>query len=616
MLQNTKLGWIATGKIITRENNHSNRVLSCLVRDELSNKLEKFWTMENYGDKVHLSKEEKECEEHFSANVGRDLEGKYIVRLPFNKKIEELGPSFAAAKRRFFALERKLQKDANLKENYITFMKQFEELGHMEAINEIKEDGYYMPHQAVIRESSLTTKLRVVFDASAKTTTGISLNEAMLVGPSVQGTLFFLILRFRQHPVAVSADVEKMFRQFWVHPDDRKFQRIIWRYNTNEPLRTYELKTITYGTASAPFLAVRCLRQLAEDEGANFPRAADALREDFYVDDFLSGGESVEEAKELRDEMISLTSRGRLRLCKWISNCQELMDDFSEETNNISYQRSILSQAAQLYDPLGLVAPVVVYAKIQLQELWKLSINWDDPVPEQIVATWGEYLKQLPTLGRWRIPRAIRRTGVQDLQLHGFADASEKAYGACFYVRWTLQDQHHSILLCSKSRVAPLKSVSLPRLELCSALLLARLYKVVNNSLRLKFEFVRFWSDSTIALAWINSSPHILKTFIANRVSAIQELISSSKWKHVSSAENPADHVSRGQLPEEFINNDQWKNGPSWLRRDKSFWPNHELEEIDIPEKKITTLKVVIKVKCCGIEFHHLLNFCEYSRIA
>ncbi|XP_033212248.1 uncharacterized protein LOC117169848 [Belonocnema kinseyi] len=215
----------------------------------------------------------------------------------------------------------------------------------------------------------------------------------------------------------------------------------------------------------------------------------------------------------------------------------------------------MLSQIAKFYDPLGLLAPVIIYAKIKMQQLWKTTTKWDDLVPPEILSPWRQYQKQLHLLNHWKIPRAVQDPGADELQLHGFANASERAYGACIYVRSTRGDEHHSTLFCAKSRVAPIKNLSMPRLELCVAVLLANLYKTVTNSFSLKFSKTRFWSDSTITLNQISSSPHKYKTFFANRIAEIQDLTPVTNWKYVSSKENPADFVSRGQLPQEFIHN-------------------------------------------------------------
>lgn len=222
--------------------------------------------MEEIPDQKFLSAEERECETHFSTYTTRFEQGRYIVRLPFTNKRSLLGDSRAMALRRFYSLERKLQTNTELKAQYTEFLEEYIRLGHMTETGDDNEPGYYLSHHAVIKESSTTTKVRVVFDASAKTNTEVSLNETLLIGPTIQDTLFSILLRFRQHAFVIVADVEKMFRQVIVHPDDRIYQKILWRDSMHDTIRTFQLNTVTYGTATAPFLATRALQQQARDE--------------------------------------------------------------------------------------------------------------------------------------------------------------------------------------------------------------------------------------------------------------------------------------------------------------------------------------------------------------
>ena len=165
-------------------------------------------------------------------------------------------------------------------------------------LNRQAESVCYLPHHFVLKDSS-TTKLRVVFDASAKTSSGVSLNDKLLVGPKLQDDLVPLLIRFRTHQVALCADVAKMYRQVRVCQEDADYQRIVWRENSSEQISDFRLVTVTYGTASAPYLSTRVLQQIAIDEGEAYPLAARVVERDFYVDDYVSGASSVEEAVEM-----------------------------------------------------------------------------------------------------------------------------------------------------------------------------------------------------------------------------------------------------------------------------------------------------------------------------
>ncbi|XP_033228996.1 uncharacterized protein LOC117180615 [Belonocnema kinseyi] len=221
-----------------------------------------------------------------------------------------------------------------------------------------------------------------------------------------------------------------------------------------------------------------------------------------------------------------------------------------------------------------------------------MQAAWDDPLPKEIHSEWVQFKDHLPSLNEIRFNRCVLARDTINVQMHGFCDASEKGYGACIYLRSTdKQGQHHSSLVYSKSRVAPVQTTTLPRLELCAALLLSRLYEATGSALQhVKFSQTIFWSDSTVALHWINTPPHTLKTFVSNRVAKIQEIIqnvANLTWRHVPMNENPADLCFRGQLPDKFMSDIVfWQRGPHWLIQEECSWPNLELKRCEIPERK------------------------------
>ncbi|XP_034179509.2 uncharacterized protein LOC117603975 [Osmia lignaria lignaria] len=636
ILQKTRLGWIVTGEV-NLLNNHLNKARSCFVTTALENQLNKFWEVEEIPNKKYFSSEESACETHFSQNIKRNLDGRYVVRLPFNEKRDSIGESHRMALKRFYSLEKRLELSSELKNQYSVFLREYVELKHMTDITNTddKQVGYYLPHHAVIKESSATTKVRVVFDGSAKTSTSISLNDALMQGPTIQDDLISIIIRFRTHQFVLTADIEKMFRQIQVHPDDAKFQKILWRENKTEPIKTYMLNTVTYGTTSAPFLAVRCLKQIIKDDGHKYPLAATVLDRDFYVDDLLTGTNDLNQACLLIDQLTKLLNLGGFNLRQWLSNEPKLLNKLKNSSasqlvcldvtetkkvlgiqwdphaDTINYKvnpfsshkvvskRTILSEIAQLFDPLGLLGPVIIQAKLVMQKLWMANLNWDESVPQSIHTEWFNYKNQLPLLNNFTVHRKVVLNNAVEIQLHGFCDASEKGYGACFYIRSTNKVNNHLVgLVCAKSRVAPIKTISLPRLELCAAKLLANLYKSVVEALNLRFNKINFYSDSTIALNWIKTSPHILKTFEANRVSEIQTLTDRDNWYHVSTNDNPADFISRGQNPSDFIKNTLWVNGPTWLSMEEHCWKITKLSTSDSANHQANVTFVTLDQNC------------------
>ncbi|XP_011304741.1 uncharacterized protein [Fopius arisanus] len=486
-------------------------------------------------------------------------------------------------------------------------MEEYISLGHMTLCDET-EDGYYLPHHAVIKESSATTKVRVVFDASAKTSTGILLNDTLLVGPTIQNTIFEQILRFRTHHYVSTADIEKMYRQILIPPEDRQFQKVLWIHQGK--LRTFQLNTVTFGTAAAPFLAVRTMQQLARDEAHDFPRASKLLLRDFYVDDFVSGGKSLAELLSIRDEMIALLSRGGFVIRQWASNHSSVLDsidkrffdldclikndpiqktlgiiwdaenDLLQYTSNrvdpstVATKRTLLSQLSKIFDPLGLLGPISLFAKVLIQECWKAKITWDESLPQDIHTKWSHLAHQLPKLQDVSFPRQIFILNPSRLEIHRFCDASIHGYGACLYAKSHNSQGDVSIrLICSKSRVAPLSGVTIPRLELCAATILKKLYLETKSQFGSPIDQVYFWSDSTIVLCWLKKALHLLRTFESNRVADLQTLGDQVIWRHVRSEDNPADALSRGQLPFDFTQNSLWTSGPPWLTLSHSQWP-------------------------------------------
>ncbi|XP_058816959.1 uncharacterized protein LOC131680258 [Topomyia yanbarensis] len=505
----------------------------------------------------------------------------------------------------------------------------------------------------IFKENSTTTKTRVVFDGSAKTSSGLSINDALLVGPVIQDDLLSIILRFRKHPVALVADIEKMYRQVLISTEDQCLQRILWRFTPCQPITTYELTTVTYGLSPSSFLATRSLHQLCEDEGKEYPLASKVIRKDFYVDDLISGEKSIEQAIQLRIELEELLKKGGFRLRKWCSNypavlagmpsemlgtestlffdteetvrtlgiCWEpAQDSFRFDINsNISNQtatkRNILSKIAQLYDPLGLMAPVVIEAKILMQQLWTLSLDWDAPVPIEIEHKWERFCRQLPKLSMLCIRRCAFGTSLMTSELHTFADASEAAYGACVYVRSISEDGSVDVnLLAAKSRVAPLKRITLPRLELCAALLGARLYEKVQSALNIPIKSSYFWSDSTVVLQWLKSPPHAWKTFVANRTSEIQSITHGSKWLHVAGAENPADLASRGLSAEALVENMLWFHGAKWLAGDMLEWPFQIANDVAVDEE-LERRPIVLSIQTAPIINPLFTRFSSYNKL-
>ncbi|XP_075150862.1 uncharacterized protein LOC142224970 [Haematobia irritans] len=313
---------------------------------------------------------------------------------------------------------------------------------------------------------------------------------------------------------------------------------------------------------------------------------------------------------------IALLKEAGFKLRKWCANHRQLLQDIPQDDQEVNLdfenasikalgliwspasdqfclranlqpvsvitKRSVISDVARIYDPLGIAGPVVVAAKIFIQQLWEDQISWDDELPEDRKTKWHAFRNALNMLDNTHIPRHVfDGQTAKHIQMHVFVDASERAYGAAIYIRSKLPNKRIIVrLLCAKSRVAPLQRVSLPRLELCAALLGAELANKTKNELRYEDKQLFFWSDSEIVLHWINSASSSLKTFVANRISKIQELTINSQWRHVDSKNNPADLISRGLKPEQLPECNMWFYGPLFLHGNEDSWPKEFAKEL------------------------------------
>lgn len=471
-----------------------------------------------------------------------------------------------------------------------------------------------------------------MFDGSCPSDNGTSLNQIQLVEPTIQQDLFAILIRFRKYPIAITGDVEKMYRMVLVHESQRDYQRILWRKNPSDPIDVYQLNTVTYETASAPFLAIRCLYDLAKQ--ANNSQIARIIKNDFYVDDLLTGAYTKNQVIQIQKQLNQVLESAQFHLRKWASNDKQFLkvvasDNASDHTivrvqegsdtktlgvawntktdmfqyslnslikNTNVTKRSILSSITQIYDPLGLLAPVIIKAKLIMQKLWQQGYTWDESISHTLYSEWTKFVNELTSVTTINIPRYILCRNLIHAELHGFCDSSESAYGACFFVKCIdINDQVKTNLLYAKTRVAPLHPVTIPKLELCAALLLAELLTKILNSLDMKFIKIILWSDSTIALSWIHTPIHNLLPFVAHRVSKILQHTTAEQWHHVRSHENPADLLTRRINSSKLRDLSLWWKGPHWLQSNNNtisivpFTPTHDISQLpEIKKSKIT----------------------------
>ena len=496
-LRETVFGWVVIGQtdVVT---DVPPQTFHCL---DVS--LQQFLEIEEVPRISKFNEEELHCQDHYTRTTNRDETGRFVVQLPFKNNALPLGDSLSIAKKRFLTLEKRLSKLPEVKNQYIDFINEFLSLGHMEVIptNEIDikpADSFYLLHHFVTKSDSTTTELRVVFDASAKTTSNTSLNSNLMVGPKIQSDLFDILLRLRFHKIVLSADIAKMYRQVALDRPDQDFHRVLWRETENEPLQHLRMTRVCYGITSACYHSIRSVVELAKTAPA---RVRKVLENDMYVDDLLTGCSNISDARTLQDTLIAVLQQGGFPLRKWTSNESELIKrlpvDLRETKDELTFEsdeykikalgvvwrpmpdslnfqvklasktpktkREISSEVTKLFDPLGYLAPVIISFKCFIQNLWKIKLGWDQTLPPSILDEWFILRQSLFSIDNFAIVRCIlpkKEETVQKIELHVFCDASEKAYGAVIYAVIQCQNATSSRILTSKTRVAPLKSLS------------------------------------------------------------------------------------------------------------------------------------------------------------
>ncbi|XP_077497846.1 uncharacterized protein LOC144108501 [Amblyomma americanum] len=618
----TSIGWTVQGPVesdIEQTNClHTVTLRTSVIEKETTDILTKFWTLESIG--VNESEDnEKPCEalEFFEDNIKRDG-NRYEVALPWKSEIS-LEDNKEIALKRLSQLANRLRRAPDLLQEYDTTIRQY---GVSDIAERVEDETirnhcvYHMPHQALIRDSR---KLRVVFDASSRGKNSKSLNDNLETAPNLTADLVGLLLYFRKYRVALVAYIQQAFLQIGIREQDRDALRFFWFRETPQPgsplppIETWRMKRVPFGTTARPFLLSATLQHHLKSCEEGFPHTASQLQPGLYVDDLLTGADDEEEAVKLYTEANAIFHAASMRLHKWSSNNERLRQLFGQDCNETKplefvsgvlkvlglawdpitdrltfascvtddtgkpdTKRSMLQTTARIYDPLGWLSPFIVRAKILFQNLWQRNVEWDDPLPSDVAERWLTWHGELKHLSEVQVPRyygADVNGQSTKTDLHIFADASPVAYGAVAYVTIASEDGLNSTVVMSKSRVAPLKELTLARLELMACLLAARLCSYILSTIELHPGRVILWTDSAIALHWIRGDAGRWQQFVRNRVCEIQRVTGGYEWRHCPGKENPADLLTRGVSVSRLTASDVWWTGPQWLRKPDGEWP-------------------------------------------
>ena len=587
--QNSTLGWVLSGRVPTETKTRPSIQLFCHQRQN-------FWDLETIGIEPQHSLDSgaDSVQSQFDDNIAY-TGTRYQVSLPWKEGgRDRMVDNKGLAMKRLDNLTTRLNKDEEMAQTYHDVIQEMWVEGIIEEVVDESHSGspvYYLPHHPVVKEASVSTKVRPVFDASAKSYNKISLNDCMETGPNLLPDLVGVLVRFRRWKYALTADVRKAFLQVEVHPDDRDVHRFLW--DDNGQVRTMRFKRVPFGNKGSPFLLMATIRHHLSRVPNT--QVVQEIIDNLYMDDLLTGTDTEKKASVMFEEAQNIMKGAGMDLTKWGSNSDSISKLFGESGlksdslgvlglkwdphNDVFFfdglnvstdlcvtKRVVLSLISKLFDPLGLLTPFAIRAKCLFQDIWRQGLDWDEVLCSEMKEKFQDWLQDLAVLRSWSIPRRFFSTLWSEgpkLTLHGFGDASEKGYGACIYLVSETPNGVESSLVMSRARVAPLKTITLPRLELLGALLCSRLIVYVRDTLKLSQNVpLHCWTDSTIALAWIKGEPLKWNTFVRNRVKEIQRLVGPSSWQHCPGKDNPADLVTRGISAEELKNSKVWLHGP------------------------------------------------------
>ena len=670
----TALGWVVNGPIRglqmksdTNESHTVNRLSVVEIEELLRQQYNADFPERDCEEKEELSQEDHKFMTLVESSAKLE-DGHYCISLPLKDETRKMPNNRCIAEQRAISLKRKLKRHESFHEDYKAFMKDVIENGYAVKVPTeqlLRDDGkvWYIPHHGVYHPKK--NKIRVVFDCTASYR-GVSLNEQLLQGPNLTNKLIGVLIRFRQETVALMADVKAMFYQVKVPEKDADLLRFLWwpDGNLSEEMEEFRMTVHLFGATSSPSCASYALRKTAEDNrGTANQTAVDTVLHNFYVDDCLKSVPTEAQAVELVGDLRALCAKGGFQLTKWISSSKTVLLTIPEEdrateikdlglshnilpmeralgvqwcTNSDSFKfhmkipekpmtrRGILSVVSAIYDPLGFLAPAILPAKLILRALCEEKCCWDQEIMEPHAQRWQEWLSELKMLEGFTVSRCVKPLtfgSLQSAQLHHFADASEIGYGTATYLLLENKEgERCCTLLMGKARVAPLKCVTIPRLELTAAVVAVRMDQMLRRELQVPLQDSIFWTDSTTVLRYIGNQHSRFKTFVANRVTMIREHSHPSQWHYVKSAENPADQASRGMRVRDFVEGKTWLQGPGFLLKSQEDWPELPyMMDISVEDPEVKSCAVGVEEDAPQQQASSLnkliSNFSDWTRI-
>lgn len=583
----------------------------------LSDQLEEFWRVESYGtskcETKPLSVEDQRAMNLISNSICKH-DGHYEMGLLWKSDNPVLPYNRTLAEARLQHLKRRFLRDPELEVKYRAVIEDCVTKGYARMLTKeeaatVSKTTWFLPHHPVSNPNK-PGKVRVMFDVAARFS-GTSLNEQLLQGPSLTNDLSGVLIRFREEEIAFSTDIEGMFYQTRVTPSDTDSLRFLWwPKGIDVPPEKYKMLVHIFGAKSSPCCANKALSMTAQDKENYPPKVIRTVCRNFYVNDVLKSVPNTDQAIPLASDLMKLLREGGFHLTKFASNSRELLASIPPasranpkldlDLDQLPLERALgvywdaqsdtFNIVSSLFNPLGFLSPFVFTAKILLQELWRQKLSWDQEVPEPYSSLWQKWLQELPYVTTIEIPRCYKTqclSAQATVQLHNFSDASRHGYAVSYL--WFIHEQGviHCSFVMGKTRNAPIKERTIPRLELQATVLAVGLSNSILKELDLQVDGTFSWSDLMTSLQFIKNQTTRFQTFVANRVAEIHESTTSEQWHHVPGSMNPADEGSRGVTIQHFQPGCQWWSGPCFLWQPEHQWPNAQVEDVRSDDKKI-----------------------------
>eukprot|EP00794_Sanderia_malayensis_P020954 gene20954-biopygen15460 len=585
-----------------------------------------------------------------NSSVTIDVEKQVITAyLPFiDNPALKLSPNKAIAIKTYYQQLRKLDKNPSDKADIIASEAKLQQLGFVDYVHNLSEETQlslqnnviqnFIPWRAVWKVTSLSTPCRVVFDASLPTPSGYSLNDILAKGSNNLNKLQEVLIRWSIHKIGIHTDIRKMYNTIRLNQKHWCYQRYIWQNELDSSKIPKEkiIKTLIYGIRSSGNQAEHGLREIANMFKEEHPEVHRIVHEDIYVDDCITGEVSLDIAHTRADQLEQVIHPGGFHLkgitfsgedplpaltddgesiivggMKWYPKMDEISLNISElnfakrcrgkkpqaALNVIPdklTRRQCVAKVAEIYDLTGKIAPLVASMKLDLQDLCRRQLAWDDILPDELHQRWLTHFKTMNEIGNLRYKRTIVPEDAvnMDIETLDFGDASQSLVCVCIYARFLLKNGEYSCqLVLSRTRAVP-KNLSLPRAELYAALMSTHTGEIVRRSFKHLVKSSKKFTDSQITLHWISNDEKPLKQWVRNRVLEIRRYTSTDQWCYIQSKNMIADLGTRRGVTIEMVNQSStWVNGFDWMHLPSAQFPTQSVDELKFTEQQLTEVE-------------------------